>query len=333
MRTGRGPARGLTWRPTFGLKCLVIGAAMLLGPIAKAETITVGLVGAASSTHWPIYIGLKKGYFADEDLQLDMVFVQSSAAMVQQLTAGALNVALSTGLADPLRAIDKGSPIAIVRIEMQAPPYAILAKPSIKRMPDLKGKVISIGGVKDITRIYLERMLAPSGVKPGDYDTVYAGATAARFSALQGGAVDAAVLLPPFSFYAESSGFNNLGLTIDYAKELPFSGSVVNRAWATSHKAALDKLLAALSRSVAWYYDPANRAEAIKIMVEASRLSEEDITKTYDFIHGRDFFEDTGKVSVAKMNAMLAALKELGDIEGSVALDRFMLPGVTQLTD
>jgi NitT/TauT family transport system substrate-binding protein len=134
-------------------------------------------------------------------------------------------------------------------------------------------------------------------------------------------------------FCAESSGFNNLGLTIDYAKELPFSGSVVNRAWATSHMAALDKLLAALSRSVAWYYDPANRAEAIKIMIEASRLSEEDITKSYDFIHGRDFFEDTGKVSMAKMNAMLTALKELGDIEGSVALDRFVLPAVTQLTD
>jgi hypothetical protein len=36
---------------------------------------------------------------------------------------------------------------------------------------------------------------------------------------------------------------------------------------------------------------------------------------------------------MAKMNAMLAALKELGDVEGSVALDRFVLPGVTQLTD
>src|ERR1019366_1692692 len=79
MRTGRGPA--------WGLKYLVSGAAMLLGPIAKAETITVGLVGAASSTHWPIYIGLTKGYFAAEDLQLDTIFVQSSAAMVQQLTA------------------------------------------------------------------------------------------------------------------------------------------------------------------------------------------------------------------------------------------------------
>ena len=51
---------------------------------------------------------------------------------------------------------------------MQAPPYAILAKPAIKRITDLKGKVVSIGGVKDITRIYLERMLAPNGVKPAD---------------------------------------------------------------------------------------------------------------------------------------------------------------------
>ena len=64
---------------------------------------------------------------------------------------------------------------------MQAPPYALLAKPAIKRWSDLKGKTISIGGPKDITRIYLERMAMPNGVKPGDYDTVFAGATSARF--------------------------------------------------------------------------------------------------------------------------------------------------------
>ena len=92
---------------------------------------------------------------------------------MQQLTAGSLDLALSTGLADPIRAIDKGGAIAIVRIEMQAPPYALLAKPAIKTWSDLKGKTISIGGPKDITRIYLERMAIPNGVKPGDYDTVY----------------------------------------------------------------------------------------------------------------------------------------------------------------
>jgi ABC-type nitrate/sulfonate/bicarbonate transport system substrate-binding protein len=317
---------------SHALAALVAGAAIATTP-AKAETVTVGLVGAISSTHWPIYIGLTKGYFAAEDVKLDPVFIQSSAALVQQLTAGSIDLALSTGLADPIRAIDKGAPIAIVRIEIQAPPYALLAKPAIKRWLDLKGKTISIGGPKDITRIYLERMAEPNGLKAADYDTVFAGATSARFSALQSGAVDAAILLPPFNFYAESAGFTNLGLTIDYAKELPFTGTVVGRAWASAHKATLEKVLSVNAKSVSWFSDPANRAKAIAIMVEASKLKQEDVARSYDFLHKNGFFETTGKVSKAKMGALLAALKDLGDIEGSTNLERFVLPGVTQLSD
>jgi NitT/TauT family transport system substrate-binding protein len=322
---------GRTLRHAF--RALLAGAAIAFAPVAKAETVTVGMVGAVSSTHWPIYIGLTKGYYAAEDLKLDLVFTQSSAALSQQLTAGSLDIALSTGLADPMRAIDKGASVAIVRIEMQAPPYALLAKPAIKRWADLKGKTISIGGPKDITRIYLERMAGPNGLKPGDYDTMFAGATSARFSALQAGAVDAAILLPPFNFYAESAGFTNLGLTIDYAKELPFAGAVVGRAWANSHKATLAKVLSVHNRSLAWFSDPQNRAEAIEIMAVASKLKAEDVGRSYDFLHKNEFFENTGKVSRTKMGALLKALKDLGDIEGSTDVDRFVLPGVTQLTD
>ena len=313
---------------------LLAAATLLASTVARAaDTVTVGLVGAVSATHWPVYIGLNKGYYAAEDLKLDMVFIQSSAALVQQLTAGSLDLALSTGLADPIRAIDKGGAIAIVRIEMQAPPYALLAKPAIKTWGDLKGKTISIGGPKDITRIYLERMAIPNGVKPGDYDTVFAGATSARFSALTGGAVDAAILLPPFNFYAESAGFNSLGLTIDYARELLFAGAVVSRAWAAANKARLDKVLKVHNMSMAWFSDPKNRDEAIKIMVDAGKLKQADVEKSYDFLHKNEFFENTGKVSKTKMGALLKALKDLGDIEGSTDVARFVLPGVTQLSD
>jgi len=324
--TGRSP------RPLVG--ALLAAGMVMLSPAARAaETVIVGMVGAVSSTHWPVYIGLTQGYYAAEDLKLDMIFIQSSAALAQQLTAGSIDLALSTGLADPIRAIDKGSPIAIVRIEMQAPPYTVLAKPAIKRWADLKGKIISIGGPKDITRIYLERMAIPNGLKPGDYDSVFAGATSARFSALQSGAVDAAILLPPFNFYAESAGFTNLGNTIDYARELPFAGAVVGRSWAASHKATLAKVLSVHNKSMAWFSDPGNRAAAIKIMVEASKLKEEDVARSYDFLHKNEFFEATGRISKTKIGALLKALKDLGDVEGSIEVERFMLPGVSQLMD
>ena len=171
-------------------------------PALTAQTVTVGTVGSASANLWPAFIGINKGLFAEEDIKLDLVFVQSSAAMVQQLTAGSLDVTLSTGLVDPIRAIDKGAPLAIVRFESQSAPYALLGRPEIVSLAGLRGKTISVGGAKDITRIFLERMLAPSGVRPGEFNMVYAGATAARAAALLSGAVDAAIVLPPFNFRA-----------------------------------------------------------------------------------------------------------------------------------
>src|SRR5258708_3623766 len=169
-------------------------AASLAAPGARAtETIVVGSVGSASANLWPVTVGVNKGFFAAEDIKIDLIFVQNNAGVIQQLTVDAVNVSVGSGLVDPIRAVDKGAPLAIVRIEMQRPPYTLLAKPAIKSLKELKGKVVSVGGAKDITRIFFERMLAGSGVDAKDLDQIYAGATSARLAALQSGAAAAAV--------------------------------------------------------------------------------------------------------------------------------------------
>jgi ABC-type nitrate/sulfonate/bicarbonate transport system substrate-binding protein len=322
----------LAWRRAGALLGLLAGLS-LLAPAARAETVIVGLVGRGVATQWPLYIGLKKGFFDAADIKLDMVTTPSSQAVLQQLAGGSLDMALSAGLVDPIHAIDKGAPIAIVRLEMQAPPYAILAKPAYKSLSELKGKLIMVDNAKGITRIYVERMLAPNGIKPGEFDMIFAGSTAARLAALQSGAVDATILLPPFSFFAEAAGFHNLGLTVDYAKELPFTGAVVNRTWAAAHRATLDKMLAVDNKSIAWFLDPKNRAEAIAIMGEYSKMQPEIIAKTYDFLQQKQFFDASGAVSKSKMKALIDALKQLGDLQGSGEVASFVLPGVTQLSD
>ena len=307
-------------------------AILAVTPARAADTVIVGTVGSASANLWPVFIGINKGFFAEQDLKIDVVYVQSSAQMVQQLTAGSLEMTMSTGLVDPIRAIEKGSPIAIVRFESQSPPYALVAKPNIKTFAELKGKTISLGGPKDITRIYVERMLAPSGVKPGEFDMVFAGATSARAQALLSGAVDAAILLPPFNFQATAQGFNELGLTVDFAPELPFSGTVVNNGWAKAHPALLSRVLAAHAKSVAWFYQDANRAEAVKMMVAVSSLKQDDVEKAYDFFRKGKFFEPTGKISRKKLGALVDALTSLGDIP-QTDVNRLVLPGVAQMAD
>jgi len=307
-------------------------AILAVTPARAADTVIVGTVGSASANLWPVFIGINKGFFAEQDLKLDVVYVQSSAQMVQQLTAGSLEMTMSTGLVDPIRAIEKGSPIAIVRFESQSPPYALVAKPNIKTFAELKGKTISLGGPKDITRIYVERMLAPSGVKPGEFDMVFAGATSARAQALLSGAVDAAILLPPFNFQARAQGFNELGLTVDFAPDLPFSGTVVNNGWAKAHPALLSRVLAAHAKAVAWFYQDANRAEAVKMMVAVSSLKQDEVEKAYDFFRKGKFFEPTGKISRKRLGALVDALASLGDIP-QMDVNRLVLPGVAQMAD
>jgi ABC-type nitrate/sulfonate/bicarbonate transport system substrate-binding protein len=316
------------------LLAVLLLASALLPPAAFAiETITAGAVGSSSTTIWPVYIGIRKGFFDDVGVKVEPVYAQSSTAIAQQVAAGSINLTVGSGLVDPIRAIEKGAPIAIWRIDMQAPPYALLAKSEIKSMKDLKGKTIMIGGAKDITRIFVERMLVPNGVKPNEVDYVFAGATSARLSALQSGAVDASILTSPHNFYAEAAGYTNLGWTVEYAKDLPFSGGAVNRAWAAANKPTLDKFLDAYNKSVNWFQDSKNRDEAVKIMADVSKLKQDEVEKSYDFLQKGNFYELTGKIPKGTLAKLVEALQELGDLPPSFTVDRLLMPGVAELAN
>jgi NitT/TauT family transport system substrate-binding protein len=333
--TLRGRLREETMtRLACAARAILTALLLLLAPTARADdTLQIGLVGAISMTHWPLLIGLKNGYYAAEHLKLDLIHAQSSGAVLQQLAAGSIEATVSAALIEPLYAISKGAPLRLVRLEIQLPPYAIEAKAQYKKLEDLSGKTVMIDAPTGITKIYVERMLAPHHVELSSLDYVYAGATGARFNALMSGAVDATILLPPFSFRAEQAGYSNLGLVADYAKDLPFTGAAVNTNWAFRNPDALRRFLDAHNRSMLWFLDPKNRQESIDIMVEASKLPPDVIAKTYDFLRSRPFLEPTGRISRGKMGALLGAVKELGDFQGPTDVANYVLPDIAQLGD
>lgn len=315
------------------LAALSIAAALALtGPARSAETIVAGSVSSGSTNLWPVEVGIGKGMFAAEGAKIDLVFAQSNASVIQQLAANSINISVSSGLVDPIRAIERGAPVAILRIETTRPPYALLAKPAIRTLSGLRGRTVSIGGAKDITRIFFERMLAPSGVKPGEVDLIFAGATSARFAALQSGAADAAMLISPYNFHAEAEGYANLGLAADLI-DMPFSGVAVNRNWAARNTATVEKYLAVYDRAIRWLVDPANRAEAIRLMIGASHLPADDVEKSYDFLMRGNFFDTTGTVSRRKLGQVVEALQQLGDLPKTMPLDRLFMPGLTRVSD
>jgi ABC-type nitrate/sulfonate/bicarbonate transport system substrate-binding protein len=316
-----------------------LAALLLCGTLASApaalaaDTVSVGSVDATSANLWPLQIAIKNGYFDAAGIKIDLVFAQSNASVIQQLAAGSYSVAPSAGMVDPIRAIDKGAPVALVRIVIQAPPYALLAKPEIKKMEDLRGKTIIIGGAEDITRIFTERMLEPHGLKSGDYDYVFAGATSARFAALKSGAVDAALLTVPFNFFAETAGYTNLGFTFDVLPDMPFAGMAVNRPWAETHTGVLKRFLDAYTKGVAWFDDPKNREAAVRLQMDISKIQQDDVEKAYAFLRDKNLFEPTGEISKRKVGTVIDALRDLGDLPADFNVDRLLLPGVTRISD
>jgi NitT/TauT family transport system substrate-binding protein len=309
-------------------------AAIMLGAwqAHAADKVIAGSLGGQAPS-WPFYIALDKGFLTDAGIDMELNFASSPVSVIQQLTAGSIDVAVSVGATDPLQAIDKGASLAIVRIIGESAPYALIAKPTIKTIADLRGKIISVGSDSDITNVYFQRMMEANGFHKGDYDTLPAGVAASRYAALQAGVADAALVLPPLNFHADKAGFHTIGLPYDYVKDIPFTCMAVLRPWAVAHVDIVRRLIAATDRSIAWFNDPANRAAAIKLLVADAHATPEDAEASYDFLRRIDYFAPTDKVSRTRLQNLIEVDKGLKYIDGAFTVDRVVLPGVTDLVE
>ena len=308
------------------------GAAVLARPAWAADKVVAGTLGGQAPL-WPFYIASHKGFFAAEDLDVEINFAQSGAAVTQQLTGGSFDVALSVGITDPIHAIDKGASLAIIRIVGKNAPYVLIGKPGLKSIADLKGKTVSIGQPNDITTNYFQKMAEANGLKHGDYDALPAGVAAARYAALRAGVADAALVLPPVNFQAAAAGYVTLGIAADYVKNMPFTGMAVRRDWAQAHAPVVKRLLSATDKSIAWLADEKHRGEAIALLVDVGRSSKEDADASYEFLRRIDYFQPDSKLSRATLQNMIDIERGLGNVGPSLTADRLVMPEITELSD
>jgi ABC-type nitrate/sulfonate/bicarbonate transport system substrate-binding protein len=310
----------------------LIGAAALGRPALAADKIVGGSLGGQAPL-WPFYVAARKGFFEAENLDVEINFAQSGPAVAQQLTGGTLDVALSLGNDNAMHAIDKGAPLAIVRIIGNTAPYALIAKPELKTIAELKGKTVAVGQTNDVTTVYFERMAEANGLHRADYDEFVAGVAAARYAALKAGVAQAAFVLPPLNFQANAAGYVTLGYSADYVKDLPFTGMVVRKSWAAAKPELVKRLLTATDKAIAWLADETHRGEAIDVLVDAAHARPDDTAASYDLLRRIQFFEPTSKVSRKKLQNLIDAERALGIVDAALTVDKLVLPGVTELVD
>jgi NitT/TauT family transport system substrate-binding protein len=316
----------LSHRPRKRLLSIATGLAIASAASvfsAHAQTKIVEGFVSHGALQWPEYIATEFGWFKENGVDVDMIVVGGGAA--QQLAAGALNIGYS-GFPDFIRATNQGAPLKIAINGVSAPPYGVYAKPTIKKIADLKGKTVSIGGSKDITLIYMESFLAAGGLKPKDVDFHYAKATQDRFAALISGGADAAILYPPATFRAGAQGFTYLGDIDDHLKGFPFTVWAANTNWAAKNRAAMLGYVKAYGRAIRWLYDESNKEKAVDFLVKYSKQNRKDSEDTYDyFIKKLKAFSQDGLIDEKTYKNMTDGLISLDDLKPPVPpMDKFI---------
>src|ERR1043166_2764056 len=165
---------------------------------------------AKSLNYLPLFLGKDKGIYAAEGIDLELVLV-TSRIQVTALTTGDLEVSGAAAL---------GFPVKVVGFITVKPTFWLTARPEIRSIPDLKGKVIGITAIGSSTDTLARYLVRKHGLVPDKEVTLFAtGTTANILAALNGGSVQAGMLSPPFHSMARLMGFHILAYLGDYVEQ------------------------------------------------------------------------------------------------------------------
>ena len=301
---------------SFGAAALAVAFATAAQPAAaQARTPLSAVVIGISVSIWPAIVADRKGFFADEGLDFDLINSGSSSRSLQQVAAGSAPIG-SSSMVDSIRAIGGGANVRVFLNSLAVGTHSLVAAKNIKSVVDLKGKRVMTGGAGDITNLWWYAVAKHFGLDPAkDVELLFSGSTAARVAALLGGAIDASVLSTPQSFKAIEGGFTDLGPVAPYLGEFPMMIWHVNVNWARTNEKTLAAFIRAHNRAVRYLSDPAHKREAAEMLAKASGSGVDDALKTWDLCMQINAFVADGAIADAAILRARDTLIESGDLK------------------
>src|SRR5918996_4883052 len=175
---------------TLSSSCLA-SCLLAASPAAAADKLTLLLDWFVNPDHAPIIIAEKRGYFADQDLEVEIIAPADPNDPPKLVAAGQADLAISYQPQLHIQ-IDQGLPLARIGTLVATPLNTLvaLADSGIQSIADLEGRKVgfSVGGFEDAL---LGAMLGHHGLSLDDVELV--NVNFALSPALLSGQVDAVI--------------------------------------------------------------------------------------------------------------------------------------------
>ena len=154
------------------------------------------------------------GIFRKYDLDVDLVFMGSSALIIQSMLSGAVPV---SGVAGPVIISSVASGGDVVTVANLAPlTIALMVKPSIEKPEDLRGKKIGVPRLGAVAHFAIRMILDRHGIK--DATILQMGSQPEAAAGMRRNAIDGAMISLPLNYVLAKEGFRQLVGPADYRK-------------------------------------------------------------------------------------------------------------------
>lgn len=302
-------------------RAVMMSAAMLLGltGAAPAQETKLTIMVFEGPQNLPLLFAQSKGLFAKRGLAVEMKLAPNSAEVRNGLAEGRYQI-VHAGVDNAIAMAEVEKKEAAIVLGGDSALNHLIAQADINAIADLRGKTVIVDSPNTSFAFLLYKMLEQHGLKRGDYEVKSVGATSVRGAAmLKEKDYKATILQPPFSIQAQKAGLRDLGSAVKALGPYQGTTAFVMRPWARTSADTLVKYIQAYLEGLRLVTEPANKAEAVKVLAEATKIPDDVAADSFALY--ADPQEGFAKDAQINLEALRNVLKLRAEITGGTAAE------------
>ncbi|MDP9292894.1 MAG: ABC transporter substrate-binding protein [Actinomycetota bacterium] len=249
---------------------------------SQVTTLKIGLIPITPVA--PVYLGIKKGFFAAEKLKVEPQLAQGGAAIVPAVQSGDEQIGFSNSVSLMI-AQTRGLGVKIVAPGEVSPTdpkddnsALMVPKDSdISSAKDMEGKKIGVNTLKNIAGLTIEASLAKEGVDPKSLKLVEVPFPEMQ-KVVERGDIDVGFFNEPFTSQAEAAGARSIVKPYTAtAPNLPIAPYFAMADWIEKNKDVLARFQRAMKKSTQYAIDHPD--ELRQILTEYTQIPPEAAKK------------------------------------------------------
>jgi NitT/TauT family transport system substrate-binding protein len=291
------------------------------GELTHIEIGVVPVVDVA-----PLYLGIEKGFFEEEGLDVEPVVAQGGAAIIPSVVRGDQPIGFSN-IVSLLIAQTEDLPVQVISQGVQATDdpendtaaVAVAGDSDIREVADLEGKTIAVNTLRNISPLTITAALDAEGVDTSTLEFVEV-PLPDMVGQLDAGDVDAAGLVEPFVTIGENAGDRMLVYDrVATEPEMTVANYFTSSQFLESDPEVVEGFVRAMNRSLEYATDNADEArQAIGQYTEIEPdVLEQVVLPLWQEDLNRDSIEHTAELMVeqgitedrADVDALIADLE------------------------